>query len=165
MHMLQVVYTTNVVIVDISNPANPVVLLEIGESGISDLNFRTESVDAFQGRMRMLQERVHDNLAIIDIGGLEVSNMEAGQIKTDNLEVQQKAQFDQDIFVHGGLNVGHNALDRRKPSNYWQRQFLHTDCPYAYGPNRSQWLRRARHHHTKRHTLTRRTERTNRLAL
>ena len=53
-----------------------------------------------------------DSLAIIDIGGLEVSNMEAGNIKTDNLEVQQKAQFDQDVLAHGSLNVGHNALDR-----------------------------------------------------
>ena len=65
-------------------------------------------------RLRLLCVRggIHfsDNLAIVDIGALEVSNMGAGNIKTDTLEVQSKAQFDQDILVHGGLNVGHNAL-------------------------------------------------------
>ena len=60
--------------------------------------------------MPTLQVTSDNGVQILDIGALEVSNMEAGNIKTDNLEVQQKAQFDQDILVHGGLNVGHNAL-------------------------------------------------------
>ena len=60
--------------------------------------------------MHMLQVLMMMASEVVDIGALQVSNVEAGQIKTDNLEVQQKAQFDQDVLVHGGLNVGHNAL-------------------------------------------------------
>ena len=98
-------------ILDISDPSNPTHVGSITDAGAMELDGATSI--AISGSYAYITGYDDDGLEILDIGALEVPMWKQGNIKTDNLEVQRKAQFDQDILVHGGLNVGHNALDRR----------------------------------------------------
>jgi hypothetical protein len=100
--------TSNLAIVDISSSTNPVTVGN-WKPNVSNIMNVAYDVDV-SGSYAYVAGNQSDNLAIIDIGVLEVSNVSAGNIKTDTLEVQQKAQFDSDILAHGSLNVGHNAL-------------------------------------------------------
>jgi hypothetical protein len=96
----------NIVIIDVSIPSSPITVSNLNLTGIVD----DPSNIVFSGSYAYIAGYASDNLAIIDVGALEVSNVSAGNIKTDNLEVTQKARFDQDILVHGGANIGHNTL-------------------------------------------------------
>jgi DNA-binding beta-propeller fold protein YncE len=94
----------NLVIVDISDPSNPTT---VGNWDPNDTNVMDSAQSVtVSGNYAYVAGYLSDNLAIVDIGALEVSNVSAGQIKTDNLEVQQHAQFDQGINVMGGANIG-----------------------------------------------------------
>ena len=99
-----------VAVVDVSSSTNPVLVSTIEPPSRLYSGMDDPYDIAVSGSYAYVDELVRDSLAILDIGALEVSNMEAGNIKTDNLEVQGKAQFDQDVLAHGSLNVGHNAL-------------------------------------------------------
>jgi len=99
---------SHIEVFDVSSSTNPVMVNNWIPSSANDLSGFRSLVTS--GSYLYMVGCISNNLAILDIGSLETANVSAGQIKTDNLEVQQHAQFDQDILVHGGLNVGHNAL-------------------------------------------------------
>jgi hypothetical protein len=49
-------------------------------------------------------------LEVIDVGALNVSNAQIGTLKVGNLSVDALAQFNNNVLVKNGLNVGGNAM-------------------------------------------------------
>jgi hypothetical protein len=98
----------NMAIVDISNPTNPTLVANWDPNNTNVME--TAYSVTVSGSYAYIAGGDSDNMAIVDIGSLDVANMEAGTIKTGTLAVTQTAQFDQDISVHSGANIGHNAL-------------------------------------------------------
>ena len=51
-----------------------------------------------------------DALEIIDVSGASISNAEIGGAKVDNLQVMNRAQFDNSVSIRNGLTVGAPGL-------------------------------------------------------
>lgn len=96
-------------VVDISNPYNPIWVAKTGGptpgTSLSSIN----SV-FISGTKAYVTTQSRDSLAVIDIGGADVSTMTAGNIQTDSIQVDSLAVFHSGLSLGGGLNVGNDAL-------------------------------------------------------
>ena len=103
------VYATNatrssLAIIDISNPAVPTFVAEERGPNFGELLGNAASVFV-SGKYAYVANSSRDSLAVIDVGGAEVSNLYAGGIETDNLQVNAFAQLNQGLLVRGGINA------------------------------------------------------------
>ena len=96
-------------IVDISSSTNPVHAAKI-TNGAGGAELTGAYSVYVSGNYAYVAAWGDNSLEIIDISGLTVSNMYAGAIKTDNLQVMSRAQFNQDVDIHSGLTIGSNGL-------------------------------------------------------
>ncbi len=88
-------------IVDISSPAAPTHKGFVGSIG---------SGVYVVGNYAYMPSRSSNSLAVIDVGGMNVSNAQIGTLKVGNLSIDSSAQFLQSLSIGSGLNVGANAL-------------------------------------------------------
>jgi|GEM_PF-3260379 len=95
-------------IIDISDPANPthVGSLLDGDGGV--MLGGSYNLD-ISGNYVYMVAMDDSALNIIDISGVEISNTEIGSAKIDSLQVMNRAQFNQELYVRDSLSVGGGA--------------------------------------------------------
>lgn len=97
------------VVIDVSNPAAPTRVSQIGGAGSP--NFLGIATFVFvSGRYAYIAANADDSLTIIDLGGLDTPTLYAGDASIGNLNVQNTFRIGSDLYIGNGLTVGSNLL-------------------------------------------------------
>ena len=103
-------YSSNALeIVDISNPAAPVHKGSLANGAGGALLNQPISVFV-SGNYAYVASFSSNALEIVDLGGSYIANSEIGSLNTDTLQVGNFAQFNQNVLINSGLNVGGNSM-------------------------------------------------------
>ena len=86
-------------VIDISNPNQPLMVSAITNSSLNGAGSVFVS-----GQYAYVANSADNSLRIIDVGGAEVSNLFAGSLKADTLLVTGLTQFNQGLYVRGGIS-------------------------------------------------------------
>jgi hypothetical protein len=102
-------FRSSVAVIDISNPATPTFIAETQGSSPGTTLFGAGGIFV-SGKYAYVAVNDRDSLAVIDIGGATLSNVAAGSLDLDNIQVNGLAQFDAGISTKGGLVAGNAIL-------------------------------------------------------
>jgi hypothetical protein len=95
-------------IVDVSDPDVPVT---VGNWDPNDTNIMNTARSVYvSGKYAYVGGENSSNMAIVDIGGIETPNLQAGTINTDTLHVDDNAVFGNDLSIQNGLTVGSGGI-------------------------------------------------------
>jgi hypothetical protein len=85
------------VVIDVSDPTSPSVVGTVRDSSINEPYGLS-----VQGRYAYVVSATGDSLTIIDLGGLDTPTLNAGDVKTSSVEVDDNVDIGNDLYVRGG---------------------------------------------------------------
>jgi len=103
-------------ILDISDPANPVHVGAITDSGPTALD-GAQCIFVSGKYAYVASAGVDDGVEILDIGGLDVPAASIGDIAASTVEVSENVDIANDLYVGNGLNVGPGGINSAGPVN------------------------------------------------
>ncbi|MDD5547503.1 MAG: hypothetical protein PHN74_01190 [Candidatus Pacebacteria bacterium] len=88
--------SNSVQVIDVSNPATPVLFGSVGVTAPWTVSVRGRYAYVGNG----------NSLTVIDLGGAYIQQLEAGGIETGTLSIRTNASINNDLDIRGGLQIG-----------------------------------------------------------
>ncbi|MDH3324340.1 MAG: hypothetical protein OEL89_01755 [Candidatus Peregrinibacteria bacterium] len=94
---------SNLVVVDVSNPTTPVIA---GNWDPNDLNIINRSASVYvSGKYAYVGGFYSDNLAIVDISGIDAPSATIGDLAVGTIDIWENASVANDLYIGGSVNA------------------------------------------------------------
>jgi hypothetical protein len=93
-------------IIDVSNPAAPVLAGTISDG----TNLIGANGVFVSGKFVYVTSSTGNRLTVVEINGIKTPGAAIGNISTDNISVNGNIDISNNLYIHGGLNIGINGI-------------------------------------------------------